>query len=88
MMLIKFVNLDKMTCIREERYSEKQDLYEKALGGKETARAFFCANNGFEFDKTPQGKESELYKSLMNLYNDETRAIVTKSRAYTPEFAR
>lgn len=44
-------------------------------------------NNGNLLDKTPEGKDSILFKSLVDYYNgDKTKAIEAKSRVYSDGF--
>lgn len=43
-------------------------------------------NEGHSMDKTASGKESVLFKELLNKYNNKTEAIRQKSKIYTDSF--
>ena len=55
--------------------------------GENEAYFLWSKNGGHPLDKTPDGKESKLFKDLLELTdNDRDEAIKLKSRVYSPEF--
>lgn len=76
-----------MTCLIRNQYQSELETYGNALGSETAAYGVLCMNNGFTLDKTPEGKDSKLYKDLLNYYGgNETAAIRAKALFYTDKY--
>lgn len=80
-----------MVCLLENNPEVQEQLkkYADILGSKDAAYYVLSENNGYDLDKASNGNESELFKSLLNMFNgDEKKAIIAKSKIYTESFRK
>ena len=79
-----------MICAQDKKFpkvrEEIQNLADKLGVDYGTAKVIYESNNGYGLDKAPNGAESKLYKTLLEHYGDEQRALIAKARTHLAPF--
>lgn len=82
-----------MVCIIEKNYQAELKEYSRLFGGGQkgydTAYTLLCMNNGYTLDKAPNGEDSILYRSLLDIYDgDANAALIEKAKYYSDDYIK
>ena len=82
-----------MVCIIEKNYQAELEEYSRLFGGGQkgydTAYTLLCMNNGYTLDKAPNGEDSILYRSLLDIYDgDANAALIEKATYYSDDYIK
>lgn len=76
-----------MVCLIKSKYQQELQEYAKIVGSEEAAYYLLAMNNGYTLNYTPDGRNSNLYYSLLAMNNGSVKdAVLAKSLIFSPEF--